>query len=672
MKKFLALTFVFAFLFALLMPTAPLAAQASTSVKYIILFQGDGMGIEHIKAGGMYVYGAAGTLAFEAFPYDTTMTHNNATNTLTDSAASATAMATGVKVNNGVISVRLPGDGSELTSLLELHRNLGRSTGLVTISFTTDASPAAHGAHDTSRNNTSAIFNDYMVQTRPNIILGGGGSGYSGTTAASQGYTVVSDRAGLLALNTESQTRVAGGFGSGMIPADGMPGRLTTLPTLPEMTEAALKVLDNDLDGFYVFIEHEGIDEYSHANNVEGLVKSMSELNAAVQKAIDWVNTPGDEADWSNTLMVMVADHETGGLHVTETSPAPGKIPAVTWSTTGHTTTPVAVYAMGNGAEQITGVQIDNTNIFSLLSPTLLPPAAPTNLTAAAVSESQINLSWTDNASNEAGFKIEHSPDGLAWTQIATVGAGVTSYANTGLAANTTHTYQVRAYNSGGDSAYSNTASTTTFAPPAPPSAPTNLNAAAISPSQINLTWSDNASNETGFKIERSPNGSTDWVQIATVGAGVTSYANTGLAAGTTYYYQVQAYNGGGDSAYSNIASATTQSPPSIHVGDLDGSRILAKKNWSATVTITVHDGNHTPISGVTVSGSWSNGATGTASCTTDTSGVCLVTKNNMKLSVSRVTFSITNLVKTGYTYLQANNHDVDGGCDGTIIKVTK
>ena len=275
-----------------LVARAPVA-ESATSAKYIILFQGDGMAARHIQAGAYYVCGAQPCLTWEAFPNQTTMTHNNATGGLTDSAASATAMATGVKVNNGVISVRLPGDGSEMRSLLETYRDAARSTGLVTESFLTDASPAAHGAHDTSRNNTAAIFGDFVNQTRPNVLLGGGGNGFSSTSATGQGYTVVTDRTALLALDTETATRVAGGFGSGLIPPVGYPGRSTSLPTLPEMTQVALNILDNDPDGFYVFIEHEGIDEYSHANDATNLVRSVAELDQAVQAAIDWVDDPG-------------------------------------------------------------------------------------------------------------------------------------------------------------------------------------------------------------------------------------------------------------------------------------------------------------------------------------------------------------------------------------------
>jgi hypothetical protein len=87
--------------------------------------------------------------------------------------------------------------------------------------------------------------------------------------------------------------------------------------------------------------------------------------------------------------------------------------------------------------------------------------------------------------------------------------------------------------------------------------APTNLVATAVSSTQITLSWIDNSDNETGFKVERSRNGTT-FSQLARRGANVTTFSNTGLAASTTYYYRVCAYNSGGNSAYSNVASATT------------------------------------------------------------------------------------------------------------------
>ncbi|MGD0649829.1 MAG: fibronectin type III domain-containing protein [Verrucomicrobiia bacterium] len=190
-------------------------------------------------------------------------------------------------------------------------------------------------------------------------------------------------------------------------------------------------------------------------------------------------------------------------------------------------------------------------------------PAAPTALTAIAVSTNQINLSWTDNSSDETGFLTERAPDNGGvpgtWTQIATVGADVTTYSDTNVSADTKYWYRVRAYNTGGNSPYGNQASATTL--PLPPAPPSSLTATAVSINQINLGWTDNAANEDGFKIERAPDNSGTpgtWTQIATVSSNVTIYSDTGLSATTTYWYRVRAYNSGGNSDYSNQASATT------------------------------------------------------------------------------------------------------------------
>ena len=198
-------------------------------------------------------------------------------------------------------------------------------------------------------------------------------------------------------------------------------------------------------------------------------------------------------------------------------------------------------------------------------TPTPTPPPtipnAPSGLTATAVSSSQINLAWTDNSANEDLFKIERCQGTgcSTFAQIATVGANVTTYNDTGLTANTSYSYRVRANNLAGDSAYSNTASATTQAAQTVPAAPTNLVATAVSTSQINLSWSDNSNNETGFRIERCQgNNCTNFVEIATTAANATTFSSTGLSRNTRYRFRVRAFNAAGNSAYSNIAMART------------------------------------------------------------------------------------------------------------------
>jgi C1A family cysteine protease len=198
------------------------------------------------------------------------------------------------------------------------------------------------------------------------------------------------------------------------------------------------------------------------------------------------------------------------------------------------------------------------SNIVSVTTPFPSHPAAPSNLTATAVSSSQIDLSWTDNSDNETGFIIER----CAGTTCGYVSLGLnaTSYSDIGLTANTIYTYKVKASNSGGDSAYSNSATATTLTVSLP-SAPINLTATAISKTQIKLSWVDTSNNETGFKIERCQgSGCTNFVQIATVGPNIITYKNRGLRRGTAYSYRLRSYNADGNSAYSNTATVQTPS----------------------------------------------------------------------------------------------------------------
>jgi len=190
------------------------------------------------------------------------------------------------------------------------------------------------------------------------------------------------------------------------------------------------------------------------------------------------------------------------------------------------------------------------------------PPSAPNSpgaFTAQAASSSAINLSWQDNSTNEDSFRVEELVNG-AYQEIQSLPAGTTAVQITGLAASTPYSFRVRAANAGGYSAYSNVASATTQAPPAPPAAPTGLTAQAASTSAINLSWQESSTNVTAFHVQQLVNGAYQDVQI--LGPSVTSTQVTGLAAATSYSFRVAAANANGLSAYSNVASATTQAPP--------------------------------------------------------------------------------------------------------------
>ena len=189
------------------------------------------------------------------------------------------------------------------------------------------------------------------------------------------------------------------------------------------------------------------------------------------------------------------------------------------------------------------------------------PPAAPTGLTATAVSGCEIDLAWTNNTTNATSIVIQRSTDGINFAQVGAAVRTATNYADTSLPTATTYYYQVIANNADGNSPVSNIAHASTQAAQ-PPAAPSGLTAASLATNQINLTWIDNSGNEDGFNLERSTNGG-NYTTVGTVEAGATNYSDAGLAAGTTYFYRVQAFRScWGNSAYSAPASTTTLLPP--------------------------------------------------------------------------------------------------------------
>jgi hypothetical protein len=189
-------------------------------------------------------------------------------------------------------------------------------------------------------------------------------------------------------------------------------------------------------------------------------------------------------------------------------------------------------------------------------------PAAPSNLTVAAVSSGQVDLTWNDNATNETAYTVERSQDNITWTVLTSgLPPDTTSYSDTSVSPLTTYSYRVKATNASSTSAYSNTATATT--PNGPPASPSNLVATRSgNPNRqsINLSWSDNATNETAYVVERSLNNTTWTVLTATLPANTTSYSDKSqLQRNTTYFYRVKTTNSLGSSGYSNVASATTR-----------------------------------------------------------------------------------------------------------------
>src|SRR5215831_9677621 len=193
----------------------------------------------------------------------------------------------------------------------------------------------------------------------------------------------------------------------------------------------------------------------------------------------------------------------------------------------------------------------------------LLPP---TVLTATALSNSEIMLVWDDpntpSQLQEFGYIVkQQNLGGVGWSKVFMSGPDTTSWIHTGLAANTTYSYRVKAFAFVGTqviySPFSPIASATTTLPPNPP---TSLAASVLSGTQVRLTWRDNANNESGYQVSRSHASVGDWTVIGTTGSNQTSFTDSGAAPGTTYAYKVRAFNEGGKSGPSNVATATTTS----------------------------------------------------------------------------------------------------------------
>jgi titin len=199
-------------------------------------------------------------------------------------------------------------------------------------------------------------------------------------------------------------------------------------------------------------------------------------------------------------------------------------------------------------------------------------PAAPSNLMASAVSTTQINLTWTtSNANNVTGFYVERATAAKGpWKRVTTLSSNTASSGNGGLDASTTYYYRLIAYNSAGNSAYSNVASATTHSM-LPQGAPSHLTAKSGGATQINLSWTNNAGDATNLQIERCQNpGCSNFNKIASVGADATSFHDTGLSPSVSYSYRVLANNSTMKSGYSNTATANTArntNPPTVPTG---------------------------------------------------------------------------------------------------------
>ncbi|MDQ0857759.1 alkaline phosphatase [Bacillus sp. V2I10] len=226
---------------------------------------------------------------------------------VTDSAAAGTAMATGVKTNNGMISTSP--DGKELKTILEASEEAGKASGLVATSTITHATPAVFASHVASRANEADIA-PQLLENEVEVILGGGKKYFPDSLlneAKEEGYKFVDDSKELA--NAEKTDKLIGLFAEeGMAPE--LDRNETKQPSLAEMTEKSLDVLKKDKDGFFLMVEGSQIDWAGHDQDAAWAMKDSEAFEDALAEVLEFAKKD------KNTLVVVAGDHDTGGMSV--------------------------------------------------------------------------------------------------------------------------------------------------------------------------------------------------------------------------------------------------------------------------------------------------------------------------------------------------------------------
>lgn len=305
------------------------AQSAHPGPRNVILFIGDGMGFSELHLARLQGVGTGGKLAMDELPYLTAMTTHALDAVVTDSAASATAIASGKKTNNHMVGVAP--DMSPLSSVLEDAIRLKKSTGLVTTSRVTDATPAPFAAHPrVPREAVGAAWEVEVpgayLDTGVDVILGGGlrnwipksvrGSRRPDETdylalAVQRGYQVAKTPAELAAVDPSTTRKVLGLFASNYMSFELDRDRAKE-PSLREMTAKAIDILDKNPNGFFLMVEAAKIDLAGHYWDAAAMTRDVLAMDEAVKVALDFARREG------KTLLIVTADHGTGGPAVAE------------------------------------------------------------------------------------------------------------------------------------------------------------------------------------------------------------------------------------------------------------------------------------------------------------------------------------------------------------------
>ena len=353
--------------------------QTSSYSTSVILMIGDGMGYEHVKLARWVEVGADGNLSMEVQLPRFWMTTCSTDSNITDSAAAATAFATGFKTNNGMLSV--DSNGNQLKTITEIAHELLKTNGVISTCSVQHATPAAFMSHVADRLNTSSITEQIVSEANIDVIMGGGSSYFDSNsldTMKTLGYSVVrtSD-----SLSSISKGSVLGLFAWSHMSYERLRD-FESEPSLADMTRKSLEILSQNDYGFFLMVEGGKIDLASHENNEVDAALDTIAFCEAVATALEFARGNPD------IIVIVTADHETGGLTVLD-SDLNDNIPnisytqeqnrtlrisrvnniTVDWSSTDHTPRQMPVYCYGEAFASLPyNVTIDNVDIFTMMN----------------------------------------------------------------------------------------------------------------------------------------------------------------------------------------------------------------------------------------------------------------------------------------------------------------
>lgn len=315
---------------------------AQKQPKNVVFIIGDGMGLAHIYAGMVANGNKLQLERFKNIGFSKTYSANNFT---TDSGAGGTALACGVKTKNGMIG--MGADSVAAESILEVAEKNGLSTGMVTACDITHATPASFIAHQVSRKMAEEIAADFL-KTDIDVFIGGGRKNFEKRDDNRNITNELKAKGYNIAYTLDEAKKVKEGKLAGLLYDVHNPPMPDRGDMLPEATIAALDILDNNKKGFFMMIEGSQIDWASHDNNASQIVKEVLDLDKTIGKVLDFAEKN------KNTLVIVTADHETGGLTLPKGNISKKETTA-SFSTKDHSGVPVPVFAFGPGADNFTG-----------------------------------------------------------------------------------------------------------------------------------------------------------------------------------------------------------------------------------------------------------------------------------------------------------------------------